>query len=285
MSKSYRQSGVSAVLEFSKGGAKVKNSSGVVEARNNGDSAYAVVRGADPVNANDLVTKQYLEAHAAIAVIGNIYDSGGSTPASTQFTGAGQEGKIAICNQSVGSFTIDYLYRLDTWNTDVATSTWTEIVPTEGMSINVTDASSGGTDTYLADHIYIYDADTTTWIAVGPAAADVSISKNLQAVLADDTSSPLACGTPSAANSVITKVIIKVTTAFDGTAPLLDIGISGTTDLYMDQTEIDLKTIGTYIVDLHEIDTGPTAIIATYVADSSTVGDANILIHYETPSS
>jgi len=280
MSKHYRQSGVSNVLEFSKGGAKVKNSSGVIEARNNADSAYAVLRAADPVAANDVVTKQYLEAHAAISVIGNIYDSGGTTPASTQFTGAGQEGKIAICNQSVGSFTIDYLYRLDTWDTDVATSTWTEIVPAEGNIISITDASSGGTDSYSADHLYMYDADNTEWDDLGPAAAVTLVNKNLKADLADDTSSPLAIGTPTAA-CVVTKVIVNVTEAFNGTAPTLDIGISGDTDAYMDQEEIDLKTIGTYVVDLYAADTGPTAIIGTYAADSSTAGAANIILKYD----
>ena len=283
MTKKYRQSGVSNVLEFSKGGAKVKNSSGAIEARNNGDSAYAVLRAADPVAANDVVTKQYLEANGpAISVIGNIYDSGSTTPASTQFTGAGQEGKIAICNETVGSFTALNLYRLDTWETDVATSSWTEITAAENMIIAVSDASSGGSPAYSADHLYVYDADNTEWDDVGPAASVTAVNKNFRAALAFGTSTPVAIGTPAAANAIISKVIVDVTTAFDGTAPTLDIGVSGTTDLYMDQTEIDLKTIGTYIVDLYELDSGPTAIIGTYAADSSAAGAASILVKYET---
>jgi len=283
MSKNYRQSGVSNILEFSKGGAKVKNSTGVIEARNNADAAYAVVRGADPVGSNDFVTKQYLLANANVTVIGNIYDVGATTPGSTQFTSAGQEGYLAICNESVGAFTIDNLYRLDTWLTDVATSSWTEIVASEGLRFVMSDASSGGTDSYSADHIYIYDADGTEWIDIGPAAAATAISKNLQAALVFGTSTPVAIGTPSIANSVITKVIVDVTTAFDGTAPLLDIGISGTVDLYMDQTEIDLKTIGVYVVDVYKLDAGPTAIIGTYAADSSSAGAASIMVKYDTP--
>jgi len=280
MSKNYRQTGVSGSLEFGKGGARVRNNGGVIEARNTGDTALAVLRAADPVAATDLVTKQYLESKAAIAVIGNVYDSGSSTPASTQFTGAGQEEKIAICNESVGSFTANNLYRLDTWDTDVATSTWTEIAPAEGNVIAVTDASSGGTTAYTADHLYVYDADNTEWDDVGPAAAASAVTKSFRADLEDDTGSPVAIGTP-AANSVITKVIVRVNTAFDGTAPTLDIGVAGTVDKYMDQTEIDLTATGTYVVDLYEADVAGTAIIGTYAADSSTAGDADILVKYE----
>jgi hypothetical protein len=281
--KNYRQSGLSGNVELGKGGPKVRNNSNVIELRNNADTAMAVGRGADPVGSSDFVTLGYLLTSQAITVIGNIYDSGGATPASAQFVGAGQAGFIAICNQTVGAFTANRLYRLDTWDTDVATSTWTQIIPTEGMRFVMTDASSGGTTAYLADHFYVYDLDNTQWDDIGPAAAAAAVSKNLQAALAFGTASPLAIGTPSVANSVITQVIVNVTTAFDGAAALLDIGTAGDTDAYMDQIEIDLRTIGTYIVDLYALDAGPTAIIGTYAADGSTVGAAAIVVKYETP--
>lgn len=44
-------------------GPALKNNAGVVEARNNADSAYAVTRGADPVGSDDLVTLRYLNAN------------------------------------------------------------------------------------------------------------------------------------------------------------------------------------------------------------------------------
>ena len=49
------------------GGPKVKNASGVLEARNAADDAYAVIRGADPSGANDLVTKGYTGSISATA--------------------------------------------------------------------------------------------------------------------------------------------------------------------------------------------------------------------------
>lgn len=56
MSKKYNLTGTSGTVELSKGGAKIKNSSGILEARDNADAAYAVVRGDTAVGANDLVT-------------------------------------------------------------------------------------------------------------------------------------------------------------------------------------------------------------------------------------
>ena len=62
MSKDYLLDGIAASVELSKGGARVKNNSGVVEARNNADDALAIMRGADAVGSTDLVTKSQLDA-------------------------------------------------------------------------------------------------------------------------------------------------------------------------------------------------------------------------------
>jgi len=47
-------------LELGVAGPKLKNSSGAVEARNNGDSDYAIVRGASPAGDDDLTTQEYV---------------------------------------------------------------------------------------------------------------------------------------------------------------------------------------------------------------------------------
>jgi len=47
------------------GGPNLKNNGGVVEARNAGDAAFAIVRGATPTAPNDLTTKAYVDASAS----------------------------------------------------------------------------------------------------------------------------------------------------------------------------------------------------------------------------
>lgn len=54
---------IDAALQLGQGGPKIKNASGAIEARNAGDSAYAVLRGASPVGDDDLVTKAWALAN------------------------------------------------------------------------------------------------------------------------------------------------------------------------------------------------------------------------------
>jgi hypothetical protein len=94
---------------------------------------------------------------------------------------------------------------------------------------------------------------------------------------------PLAMFSTGAAD-VITKVQIIVDTAFNGTAPVVSIGVSGTTSKYVATSQVDLKTAGIYEVTPGVAAAGIEALIATYVADGSTVGASRILTYYATPS-
>jgi len=103
------------------------------------------------------------------------------------------------------------------------------------------------------------------------------------ATLAFNTSSPLNIGAVVPSGAIITKVVVNVTQAFDGTAPTLNIGDSGDADRLMDEDEIDLKTVGIYVSDLHHLYGSNTQIEAAYVADSSAVGQASLLVEYRVP--
>lgn len=59
---------LSSTFQLGKSGPLLKNNSGIIEARNAADNAYAIVRGATPVNDNDLATKAYV---AGVAGGGN----------------------------------------------------------------------------------------------------------------------------------------------------------------------------------------------------------------------
>ena len=102
--------------------------------------------------------------------------------------------------------------------------------------------------------------------------------------LAFGTGSPLTMFTLPA-NAVINWIKIIVDTAFNGTAPTVSIGVSGTVSKYMSATDVDLKTTGVYEVDPGLAAEGSTnALIATYAADSSSAGAARILVEYQIPS-
>jgi hypothetical protein len=51
----------------------------------------------------------------------------------------------------------------------------------------------------------------------------------------------------------------------------------------MSSAENDLKTVGLYLADVHYLYGSTTQPIATFDADSSTVGQASLLIEYKMP--
>jgi hypothetical protein len=63
---------IETIFQIGLGGPQLKNSSGVVEARNSSDAAYAIVRGATPVGNDDLATKSYVDAGSALGAIKQI---------------------------------------------------------------------------------------------------------------------------------------------------------------------------------------------------------------------
>jgi hypothetical protein len=56
------------IFQIGKGGPNLKNNSGAIEARNNADNAFAILRALDPVAANDLVTLGYFNSNNAAAL-------------------------------------------------------------------------------------------------------------------------------------------------------------------------------------------------------------------------
>lgn len=61
MSVNWNLNGVGGNVELGKGGPRVKDNSGVLEARNNADDALAIVRGATPTASTDFTTKAYAD--------------------------------------------------------------------------------------------------------------------------------------------------------------------------------------------------------------------------------
>ncbi len=151
--------------------------------------------------------------------------------------------------------------------------------PASGMTAAVTLTLPP--DDGAANQVLITDGSgNMSWSSTGDTT---SCDKIDTTTLAFGTSSPEALFTTGAAD-VITKVEVIVDTAFDGTAPTVAIGVSGTTGKYVATTDVDLKTIGVYQVNPALVAQGTEALIATYVADTSTAGSARILVYYATPA-
>lgn len=81
-------------------------------------------------------------------------------------------------------------------------------------------------------------------------------------------------------DSIVSRIRVKVETAWDGTAPTVIGGVSADTDLLFAASSVDLKTPGLYIVDTFVETSGDTQFILTMNNDGSTVGAAKVLLEY-----
>ena len=116
------------------------------------------------------------------------------------------------------------------------------------------------------------------------SAASTSLCDKVDTTsLAFGSSSPVSMFTTGAAD-VLNEVEIIVDTPFNGTAPSVSIGISGTASKYMAATEVDLKTAGVYRVHPGLAAAGIESLIATYAADGRSAGAARIQVFYATPA-
>jgi len=264
--KNYGLVGLGGNVELSKGGARLKNVAGVIEARNNVDDAYAIVRGDHPTGLNDLVTLQYLKTKGDVIVTGQI--NGGAPPV------AGTPARVFVCTTTGGSYTVKHLYLDDG-------AAWVDVGPAEGQSMAVTDALTGGAIEFLADHSYLWDSDGSNWNDIGPST--LTESKHLLQRTVDiaytDTG-VVNIGTAVSANGRVLGIWINVTQVFNGTTPTLIVGDAGDTDRFVATTEVDLKTIGLYKLDVSHLYSVLTQVYATVAPDSGTTGAANITLYF-----
>ena len=256
--------GVGSNVQHGKGGPRVKANSGAIEIKNAADNAFAVLRAAAPVGLDDVVNRRYLETRANVIATGQI--NGSSPPAVVA-------GSVYICTTTGTTFTAGRLYFGEN-------ATWNEIIPQEGLVISVTDALTGGTLTFGADHRYIWDLDNTIWVDLGPAPAEAKLVKAVRQTLTFGSSGTVNIGSALPTSAVVSKVLVSIGTAFNGTAPTVSFGVSGAVAELGAVGETDLKTVGVYVIDCYRLYSANEQIIMTYVADSSTVGAASVEVHY-----
>ena len=103
--------------------------------------------------------------------------------------------------------------------------------------------------------------------------------KALRTSIDFETPSPHTIGTVPL-GAIITKVIVKTTTGFNGGSPTIDIGVSGNISKYLYSGDYSIATANTHIEHLYEREIAETTIQADLFMDSSTAGVAEVLIEY-----
>lgn len=266
--KNYGQSGIAASVELGQGGARLRNNGGVVEARDNADSALARVSAADPTDEANLVTLGYLRRNANVRITGQI--DGTSPPAAAAL------GSMYVCTTTGGAYTVNRLY----YSTG---SAWEEKIPPEGFVVAITDALTGGDVEFLADHVYLWDEDGGAWEDIGPSASSASKQVRQRSVDFTFASGALNVGAAVPENARVLSIAVAVTQAFNGAAPTLIVGDAGDTDRHMTTAEVNLKSVGVYASPLSHAYSVLSQVTALVVPDGSATGAGNITITYAEP--
>lgn len=265
--KNYGLSGVAADVELGVEGLRIISDGTAVSLRNNTDSAFAELKVADPTSDDAAVTKRFVERRYDVSVTDQI--DGGSPPAVVN-------GAIYVCTTTGGAYTEKYLYRGEG-------GSWVEIIPYNGMRIVVTTDLSGGNITFIGDHVYLWDGDTTNWIDVGPYILPGQFTRSVRANLVFNSTSPVNIGSQVPIGARPFMVVVNVTQVFNGTPkPLVDIGDAGSTTRLAGSGEFNLKKVGVYVANCNYNYAAATQLIATYVANGSTQGAATIEVIYTT---
>jgi len=163
-----------------------------------------------------------------------------------------------------------------------------ELYDGAARTTTVTMATGGAGDITLtlpnndgdADNVLTTDgAGNLSWSDV-----DIVSAKILTLNFDDGASQSLSA---AKAGRLIDKVIVKVTTVFDNdaTPATIDIGITGDTDKYVDTTEVDLTTVGTYVVEVANYESASEELLASFTAGSgATTGVAEIILMESFPT-
>jgi hypothetical protein len=263
-SRHWNLTGVSDDLQLGVDGPRLIDAGGFVEVRDATGTAFARLKAGDPVDEDDVVTLRHLRTKADVIVTGQI--DGSAPPA------AGTLGRVFACTTTGGTYTVNRLY----YDNGVE---WEEIPPIEGLAMRTTDALTGGTVEFLADHVYIWDADGAQWVNVGPAT--LTLGGVVQKKTVDFTfasAGTIGVGTALPASARVLEIKLNVLQAFDGGGPTLTVGDAGVPDRFMTVEENDLTEVALHCTDASYLYSLSTQVTATLVAPGATVGAANLTV-------
>lgn len=249
---------------------RLVNNSGVLEIRDTAGTTWKAIRALAIQSSNtinDIPT--LLDTQAKVI----LFDfDGASAPAAGTNTG-----KYGFCHTTGGANTQnDVVYDDGASLLVVARESCKLIITTDAISGDVSLNEDG-----------IYGWEGAAYVLKGDGAStDTGFLKCIK-IAGTHASGVVSSTTSVPVNAFITKSIVKVTEAFDGAAPTLLLQIDGASPTTIEATtENNLKIVADYIKDeTFFIDTGFNGVLkATFTPDSSTTGEATILIYYMTPS-
>jgi hypothetical protein len=250
-------------------GPALKNSSGVIEARNAADAAYAIVRGATPLANNDLTTKAYVDVLNKPVVVTLQHDGTVALPANSGIA------RWYVVTTGGGFAAIGDLL----WDDGQGVGTVTLVTSTEGRTIFTSVAFSGGAINLSANSFYIWDITTMSWL---PDAA-VNFSGAVRAIRYTIANSPASQDSAALlpASAIVLRAMVDVTTPFSG-GSTISVGQVGFLTVFQGTTDNRPTVANQYEVPQDTV--APVAgVIRTTIGGAPAAGAAKVVIEYSVP--
>lgn len=260
---------INSAFQLGLGGPQLSANGAAIEAKNAGLSALAVMRGAMPVGDNDFVTKTYADNLAARYIVTAQANGGSALP-----NNSGVEHFIVVSTSGVNA-TIGQLL----WDDGSGAGVVTVVPAASGAMIVCTQALSGGTVTFKADTLYIWDTTAVAWtLAAGGGASGTLREIRMPVTNAASQSSTTAIP----ANAVVADVKFEVTTPYSAGATV-SIGQTGTAALLQATTDNLPQTAAIYDVEGDTAWGASALAVLVTIAGAPAAGAGFVIVTYCVP--
>jgi hypothetical protein len=213
-------------------GPGLNDNAGALEAKNAANSAFAIVRGATPpVGDNDLTAKSYVDQLANKPVPASVQFNGGSALPANSGTEKWYVVSTGGVNAALGTLL---------WDDGSGAGTVQVIPAAVGNTIVTTAAFTGGTDTFVAFHVYVWNG--TAWVDVSSSSSTAGAQFVIRIPIALVT---VSSATSLPANAIISDAKLDIVTPYTAGATL-QLGVTGIPAAFMATTDNTPQTAGTY---------------------------------------
>lgn len=257
---------INSYFRLSLTGPRLKDNSGTLDVRNSDDSAYANVSCASPTSDSHAVTKAYADRlEKPMIVTAQVDGDTEPTPTSRRHIVVNSDGTEA----DIG----------DVWWDDG--SAVTKLTATEGRTIAVTDALTGGTATFDTDSIYVWDADGSTWVKIGDIGALTGPVRVIRFALDNSASQDSTSEIP--ANARILECAVEVTTPYSAGATI-QVGSTSTADLAQATTDNNPQSAARYVVAQDTAWETSASVVRVAVSNTPAAGVGVCVVKYTNPN-
>ena len=261
------------IFQIGKSGPQFKKeSASIMQVRNSDDSAFGRLKAASPASDDDVVTRRFLDTVKGSVIVARQADCSSSLPANTS-----TRGYVVVSTPGTGTVLGDLLY-----DDGSATGTMVIVAKTEGRIMAVTDALSGGTATFEADSIYVWDEDGGSWLKIGDIGSVTGAVRRIRYSITNSASQDSASSVP--ANARIERTDVEVTTPYSGGGTIAVGKAGGTTDLVQATTDNDPQTANIYSVPQDTSWGAGAAAVRTTIAGSPAAGAGVVSVWYSMPN-